>query len=96
MTDVSVVVHSEPPVVAQAAAARLIVRVVDAQTGQTRWPTDTTQGHMVTVGTPYAKPGMKADEATVREQLCQDLATHVARLFYDWQSEGADTGTPVK
>jgi 6-phosphogluconolactonase len=32
MTDVSVVVHSEPPVVAQAAAARLIVRVVDAQT----------------------------------------------------------------
>jgi 6-phosphogluconolactonase len=31
VTDVSVVVHSEPPVVAQAAAARLIVRVVDAQ-----------------------------------------------------------------
>src|SRR5262245_24708916 len=31
MTDVSVVVHAEAELVAQAAAARLIVRVVDAQ-----------------------------------------------------------------
>jgi hypothetical protein len=72
------------------------VRVVDAETGQTRWPTDTTQGHALTVGTPYAKPGLKADEATVRERLCQDLATKVARLFYDWKSEGTDTGTPTE
>lgn len=73
------------------------VRVVDADTGQTRWPTDTTQGYAVTAGTSFAKPGTKAaDEATVREQLCVDLAAKVARLFYDWKSDGADSGTPVE
>lgn len=72
------------------------VRVVDAETGQTRWPTDTTQGYTVTAGTPYAKPGMPVDDATIREQMCLDLAAKVGRLFYDWKSEGADTGTPTE
>ena len=68
------------------------VRVIDADTGQTRWPTDTTQGYVIPLSTPFAATG----EAAVRERMTKDLATRIARLFYSWQSDQVDKGSPIE
>ena len=72
------------------------MRVVDAATGQTRWPTDTTQGYPVSVTMSFAQSGVKTDEPTLREHLARDLADRVARLFHPWQSEQVDSGSPLQ
>ena len=72
------------------------VRVIDAHTGEVRWPTDTTQGFTISVPTPYLQPGDKLDETALREQMDQALAGQVARLFYTWNSEQVDSGSPIK
>lgn len=72
------------------------VWVIDAHTGHVRWPTDTTQGFTISVPTPYLQPGEKLDENALREQMAQAIAGQIARLFYSWNSEQVDTGSPIK
>jgi hypothetical protein len=72
------------------------VWVIDAHTGEVRWPTDTSQGFMVSVPTPYLQPGEKLDEHALRDQMDQAVAAQIARLFYSWNSEQVDAGSPMK
>ena len=72
------------------------VWVIDAHTGQVRWPTDTSQGFAISVPTPYMHPGEKLDETVLREQMAQAIAGRIARLFYSWNSEQMDSGSPMK
>jgi hypothetical protein len=72
------------------------VWVIDARTGQVRWPTDTTQGFTISVPTPYLQPGEKLDENALRGQMDEAIAGQIARLFYSWNSEQVDTGSPMK
>ena len=72
------------------------VWVIDAHSGHVRWPTDTTQGFTISVPTPYLQPGEKLDENALREQMAQAIAGQIARLFYSWNSEQVDTGSPIK
>jgi hypothetical protein len=72
------------------------VWVIDAHTGRVRWPTDTTQGFTISVPTPYLQPGEKLDENALRGQMDEAIAGQIARLFYSWNSEQVDSGSPIK
>ena len=72
------------------------VRVIDAETGKTRWPTDTTQGHLISLSTPFAATAGGGGETAVREHMTQALAARIARLFYSWDSDQVDKGSPVE
>ena len=72
------------------------VQMIDANTGATLWPTDTTQGHRVSYGTPPTQVSGATGDQAVRDQLCQGLALKVSRLFHKWVNEEAlDSGSPM-
>lgn len=64
--------------------AEMHVRVVDAATGRTRWPTDASRGYPVTVETPWASGG---NEVAVKGQLAQRAAYEIVRLLRTWSPE---------
>jgi hypothetical protein len=66
------------------------VRVVDVQTGQTKWPQDASQGQPVGAATSYISGTAGGGEPAVRDQLIQALADKIAKLFYTWKSDTAD------
>lgn len=68
------------------AAAR--VKIVDAATGETRWPQDVTDGTPVTYQTPSV-PAEKGgdDPMRVRQRLFESLAGRIGRFFYKWSPE---------
>ena len=73
------------------AAAR--VRIVDVQTGQTRWPIEASSGYPVIARTPVVKITDENSESILRRALQQRLGGDIARLFYkykvDEEGEGA-------
>jgi hypothetical protein len=72
------------------------VQMIDAATGATLWPTDTSQGHRVSVSTPPTQVSGATGEQAVRDQLCEELAVKVSRLFHKWVNEDAlDSGSPM-
>ena len=68
------------------AAAR--VKIVDATTGETRWPSDITEGAPMSYQTPSI-PAEKGgdDPMRVRQRLDEALAGRIGRLFYKWSPE---------
>lgn len=66
--------------------ADMHVRVVDAATGRTRWPTDASRGYRVTVETPWSGQ-RRAGEVAVREQLARRAAHEIGKLFRTWSPE---------
>jgi hypothetical protein len=72
------------------------VQVIDARTGATLWPLDTSQGHRVSFGTPPTQVSGATGDQAVRDQLCQGLALKVTRLFHKCVNEDAlDSGSPM-
>jgi hypothetical protein len=72
------------------------VQMIDADTGATLWPTDTTQGHRVSASTPPTQVSGATGDQAVRDQLCQELALKVSRLFHKWVNEDmVDSGSPM-
>jgi hypothetical protein len=65
------------------AAAR--VKVVDVETGQTRWPTDQADGYIVTDQTPSTQLNTAEDARAVQTALYDRTAQQIARLFYDYK-----------
>ena len=61
------------------------VRVVDVDTGQTKWP-DTGVSHPVETGTDYVRKETDAPLA-VRGQMIQELSMKIGRLFYGHQPD---------
>ena len=59
----------------------MAVRVVDAATGATRWPTDSPTGYPVAVQTPWVRRGEGANESTLRDQMCRRAAYNIVKLF---------------
>ncbi len=72
------------------------VRVVDVETGATRWPTEATEGIPLAYETPLPRADENTTEPMVRQRLHAAMATRVARLFYKWKpqdtSEELDMG----
>ena len=70
------------------------VRVVDATTGQTRWPSESQQGWPVSVQSPFTTVDEKASETAFRRKMHESMALQVSHLFYDWLNdfEASDVG----
>ncbi len=66
-----------------------MVKVVDATTGQSRWPTESAQGWPVSVQTPFVAVSPNETEITFRRKLQEAMALQVSHLFYDWSNENA-------
>ena len=64
------------------------VKVVEAHTGATLWPTDAEQGHPIDAQTRLYSPREKGvSEPSVRTLVHRQLADQVARLFYAYSVE---------
>jgi TolB-like protein len=72
--------------------AKLIVKIIDAQTGETRWPQDSSPGEIVTVETPTVPVTADADatEQGLKDTLVNRLSQRVAELFYEHPEEPED------
>ena len=72
------------------------VRVVDVETGFTRWPTEDTEGVPLAYETPLPRADVTTTEAMVRQHMHEQMAIRIARLFYKWKpqdsSESLDMG----
>jgi hypothetical protein len=63
------------------------VRVVDVETGDTRWPTEATEGIPLGYETPLPRANENATEAIVRAKMHSAMADRIAKLFYKWKPE---------
>ena len=72
------------------------VRVVDVETGVTRWPEQATEGIPIAYETPLPRANENATEAMVRARMHSAMAERIAKLFYKWTpsdtSETLDMG----
>lgn len=67
------------------------VKVVDSQTGLSRWPSGASEGVPLSVDTPYFERATGVDEMHVRQEMCRNLGVRIARLFYEYNAdEGED------
>ena len=72
------------------------IRVVDVDTGVTRWPTEDTEGVPLAYETPLPRADVTTTEAMVRQHMHEEMAVRIGRLFYKWKplysSESLDMG----
>jgi hypothetical protein len=66
--------------------AAVRVRIVDAATGESRWPADLAEGYPLSYGTQLGG-GDVSNVMKVRQQIYQVLAGSIAKLFYKWKPE---------
>jgi hypothetical protein len=62
------------------------VTLVDADTGHTLWPRDSSEGREISYKTP-ALSEEGASRASVQQQLYQHMSEQIVRLFSDWVDE---------
>jgi hypothetical protein len=67
-------------------SADMSVRVVDADTGDNRWPLDTA-GSPVTLETPWLRIAEGVNESTLREQMATKAADYIVKLFRKYSVE---------
>lgn len=72
------------------------VRVVDVDTGATRWPQEAAAGIPLGYETPLPRADENTTEAMIRQRMTSAMAVRIARLFYKWKpidtSEQLDMG----
>jgi hypothetical protein len=69
--------------------AKVIVKIIDAQTGETRWPQDSSPGEIITAETPTVARANNSDEAEQRlkDTLVDRLSQRISELFYEHPEE---------
>jgi hypothetical protein len=70
------------------------VRVVDAATGDTRWPNDNPTGYPLKVTTPWLRQGADATEASLRDRMADQTADALVKLFRKYSPD--DDEGPVE
>jgi hypothetical protein len=67
-------------------SATATVKMIDASTGETLWPTDMSEGYPVSAST---KMGTKSGSTpmAVRQKLYGQLTEQISHLFYKWSPE---------
>jgi hypothetical protein len=58
------------------------VKVIDVETAEARWPTDSMEGYPISISSPMATAHNDRDETTLRADLIQAAAIRVSKLFY--------------
>ena len=66
--------------------ADMSVRVVDADTGENRWPSDAV-GSPITLETPWLRMADGVNESTLREQMATLAADYIVKLFRKYSTE---------
>ena len=66
--------------------ASAVVKVVDADTGETLWPTDREAGYPVSAATKIGKDS-DATPMAVQQKLYAKLADDISKLFYKWKPD---------
>ncbi len=72
------------------------VRIVDVETGATRWPAGATEGIPLAYETPLPRADVNTTEPMVRQHMHSAMAVRIGRLFHKWKpidtSEQLDMG----
>ncbi|HLL90731.1 MAG TPA: hypothetical protein VK324_15625 [Tepidisphaeraceae bacterium] len=63
------------------------VKIVDAETGETRWPTDQADGYIVADQTPTTQLDQSHTVQALQDNLYQRMSDQIARLFFDYKPE---------
>jgi hypothetical protein len=66
------------------------VKVVDTQTGKSRWPEDLADGVPVSAETSFKETDPEKGDLLVRDELNQTLAKQIAKLFHEWEKDSDD------
>ena len=72
--------------------AAVLVRVVDAKTGRSRWPQDVAEGYPVSYETPPPRHEDASNVNVVRAATHRGLAERIGRLFHKWQPGEVEPG----
>lgn len=67
--------------------ASALVRVIDAATGERRWPSDLADGYPVSHSAKWDNPHQTRSVSEVQEAVFQALGEKTARLFYKWKPQ---------
>jgi hypothetical protein len=65
------------------------VRVIDAETGQTRWPTDMADGYPLEQSLSFGKTTARSEQE-LKQSLYVSLGDRIAKLFYKWKPDTED------
>jgi hypothetical protein len=82
-------VSKDPSAGAIHADATARVKVVDATTGKTLWPPDSSHGRELTESVEFDNNESDRVEA-MHTQMVQKLASKIAKLFYTWKPDDVD------
>ncbi len=70
--------------------ASVLVKVIDAKTGDTLWPRQLDDGRAMGAETNPAVNGTKPQDE-IRSRLYDDLGMQIVRLFHKWKPDSSDT-----
>src|SRR4029079_206417 len=62
------------------------VKVIDGETGETRWPTDMAEGYPVESSVQWGTSDLR-NEAALQQAVLAPLADKISKLFYKWKPE---------
>jgi hypothetical protein len=63
------------------------VRIVDVDSGATRWPTEAAEGIPMGYETPLPRADENTTEAIIRNRMYANMANRIGRLFYKWKPD---------
>jgi hypothetical protein len=63
------------------------VKVVDTESGEARWPTDSVEGYPISISTPVATARNESDRNELREKLLAAASDRISKLFYKARAE---------
>jgi hypothetical protein len=70
--------------------ASVKVKVIDATTGQSKWPVDLAEGEPISAETVFTRVDPNQTDWTVRDDLNKQLADKISKLFHPWVKEHDD------
>jgi hypothetical protein len=70
-------------------ATAVRVKVVDAETGETRWPDDMAEGYPLDQSVQFHK-NQARNEQDLKAGIYAQLGDRIAKLFYKWKPENDD------
>jgi hypothetical protein len=73
------------------ASARAQIRVVDVETGNTLWPTNSVHGRELDAKADY-DPSDTSHAMSMRTDMLTQLSSRIAKLFYKWHPDNLEEG----
>lgn len=67
--------------------AAVRVKIVDVESGETRWPQDMADGYPIAYATQLGGEGRGDTEMTIKQHVYATIADRTAKLFYKWKPE---------